>query len=167
MLDVYFKVGTPSLSRVPSLPSVPMSPFSLFCLLCGRGSGGPYGGRSRHVCNSWHCVASTAPSAPYVASVGSFATSRPTNGFSERTRKIWWGGPTTGLENLYVTTEQQTNTAQNFPGARCARRLHPATMPATNCTCPQFVPLSRRRARLCAAPAGADERDRSSCRTSL
>ena len=102
-----------------------------------------------------------------VASVGSFATSRPTNGFSERTRKIWWGGPTTGLENLYVTTEQQTNTAQNFPGARCARRLHPATMPATNCTCPQFVPLSRRRARLCAAPAGADERDRSSCRTSL
>ena len=68
------------------------------------------------------------------------------------------GGVRTDLENLHVTTEQQTNTAQNFPGARCARRLHPATMPATNCTCPQFVPLSRRRVRLCAAPAGADER---------
>ena len=45
-------------------------------------------------------------------------------------------GVRTGLENLYGTTEQQTNTAQNFPG-RAARADY-----TTNCTCPQFVPLS-------------------------
>ena len=40
------------------------------------------------------------------------------------------------MENLYGTTEQQTNIAQNFPG-RAARADY-----TTNCTCPQFVPLS-------------------------
>ena len=40
------------------------------------------------------------------------------------------------MENLYGTTEQQTKIAQNFPG-RAARADY-----TTNCTCPQFVPLS-------------------------